>query len=96
MLPFDEVVLSTDGALSFVIRDSNDRPWWWYLDLYGVPLYLISNACGTCEAIFERVQDLDVPLAPKELSAQFAEGVQTVSKDIVFPARNYINWISIY
>lgn len=83
MMPYDELVLPNDGALSFVIRDSNNRPWWWYLDLYGIPLYLISNACGTCEAIFERVQNLDVPLAPKELSTQFAEGVQTVSTELI-------------
>lgn len=83
MLPFTEVSLPTDGALSFVIRDGNDRPWWWYLDLYGIPLYLISNACGTCEAIFERVQNLDVPLAPNELSAEFADGVQVVSTELI-------------
>jgi len=80
---FHEVVVPADGALSFAFRDENSRPWWWYLDLDGIPLYLISNACGTCEAIFRRVQDLEAPIAPQELSGLLRQGLQAVSDDIV-------------
>jgi hypothetical protein len=38
--------ITADGVLSFSIRDDTNRPWWWYLDMHGEPLYLIGNACG--------------------------------------------------
>ena len=83
MRPYKELAVPTDGVLSFAIRDGTDRPWWWYLDLRGTPLYLIGNACGTCEAIYQRIQNQEVPLAADELSARLAEGVQDISNDLL-------------
>lgn len=79
---FKDLYVPSDGALSFSIRN-HDHPWWWYLDLNGTPLYFISNNCETCTTIFKRVQDLQVPIAPQELSERFAEGVQVISDDII-------------
>jgi hypothetical protein len=72
------------APLSFVTRDDKPgRPWWRYLDLGGKPLYLISNMCGTCEAIFKRVGRQDAPLTPEKLSVLLNEGLETVPQEVV-------------
>lgn len=68
-----------DGALSLLVRDD----WWFYLDLNGEPLYLIGNVCDTCPAIFDRVRNADLPIAPSTLSAMLRKGLDSVSKDLV-------------
>lgn len=83
MVSYQEFTKGTDGALSFNIRNDHDRPWWWYLDLNGEPLFLISNACGTCEAIFERVRNLQTPIGPQELSTQLAKGLTSIPGETI-------------
>src|SRR6266508_747826 len=78
-----ELQITADGVLSFSIRDDTNRPWWWYLDMHGEPLYLISNACGTCSAIFRRVHDQNLPLTPRQLSAQLEVGLTSVPQTII-------------
>lgn len=82
MTLYKELAIPSDGALSFVFRKEPDHTDC-YLDLYGTPLYLISVACETCAAIFKRVRDLQVPIAPQELCERFAVGVQIVSDEII-------------
>jgi hypothetical protein len=78
-----QFTLVQDGALSFTVRDGGDRPWWWYLDLHGKPLYFLSGSCNTCEAIFERVGTLDTPLTPSELSAALNAGLAAVTPEVI-------------
>ena len=73
-----EFTIVTDGILSFAIRKDNQRPWWWYLDIQGEPLYLISNLCGTCEAIFRRVSERNLPLTPRQFSDLLEAGMTTI------------------
>jgi hypothetical protein len=83
MMQPQELEITADGVLSFSIRDDGDRPWWWYLDIHGEPLYLISNACGTCSAIFQRVHDQGLPLTPRQLSAQLEAGLTSIPQAII-------------
>jgi hypothetical protein len=78
-----ELDVTTDGVLSFNVRNENNRPWWQYLDLHGEPLYLIGNTCGTCSAIFGRVHDQNLPLTPRQLSTQLEAGLTSVSQSII-------------
>jgi hypothetical protein len=85
MYSVQSINVPTDGALSFSIRPEpgSTKPWWWYLDLNGDPLYLISNACGTCEAIFSRVSNLQTSLTPRELAEYLNEGLATIPNKII-------------
>lgn len=78
-----ELEVTVDGALSFSVRNDNNRPWWFYLDLHGKPLYLIGNACGTCSAIFQRVHHKNLPLTPRQLSEQLEAGLTSISQAII-------------
>ncbi len=71
------------GRLSFTTRDDQDRPWWRDLDLDGQPLYRIGNLCDTCEAIFSRAADAQMPLAPHELAARLRAGLDDLPKDVI-------------
>jgi len=83
-MSYQDLEIPTDGALSFSIENANSgKPWWWYLNLYGKPLYLLSNICGTCSAIFKRVQGKNLPLAPDQLSKLLGAGSDTVPQDVI-------------
>src|SRR5215213_5373019 len=82
-MTFQELTVLHDGALSFALRDGSQRPWWWYLDLHGRPLYFLSGACGTCEAIFERVGKCDTPLTPHEFSTLLNAGLAAVTPHVI-------------
>lgn len=71
------------GRLSFVIRADNQRPWWRELNLDGQPLYQIGNNCDTCEAIFDRLNVAQMPLAPAELATRLRAGLLDLSQDVI-------------
>jgi hypothetical protein len=88
--------VETSGILSFNNREESNIPWWWYLDINGTPLYLIGNHCGTCSSIFKRVADINLPLAPGQLSDVLAKGISSISEEIeetvltLLPMGNYL------
>ncbi|MGB8981733.1 MAG: hypothetical protein WCC12_07645, partial [Anaerolineales bacterium] len=65
-----EFEVAANGVLSLSVRKDGNIHWWWYLDIKGQPLYQIGNSCGTCQAIFERVCNANMPLTPRQLSEQ--------------------------
>ncbi len=73
-------VTDTKSRLSFKLRANN---WWYYLDIDDDKLYLLSNTCGTCEAIFSQVSNAKLPLAPEELSQQLRLGLKEVTQPII-------------
>jgi hypothetical protein len=75
--------IATNGLLTLSLRDDNHRPWWWYLDIQGEPLYLLGNNCGTCGAIFKRVHSAKLPLTPQQLSTQLQAGLETIPPEVV-------------
>ncbi len=79
----NELIVKSDGLLSFSIRNDNNRPWWWDLDLGGEPLYRISNLCGTCTTLFSLTKSAKLPLTPNQLSQVLEKGVQEISREIV-------------
>jgi hypothetical protein len=76
--PYRIASSDSDGALSVVLRNREI-----YLDLSGQPFYLVGYACDTCEALFERVRDLQTPLAPQELSDQLRLGLTSIPEPIL-------------
>jgi len=84
------------GRLAFTTRDGEQRPWWRDLDLDGQPLYRIGNICDTCEAIFDQMATVDLPLAPRELANQLREGLDSLPHEVIdtisviLPDRRYI------
>jgi hypothetical protein len=78
-----EIEVATNGILSLTIRKDGAVPWWWYLDLRGQPLYHIGNNCGTCEAIFRRVRNANLPLTPQQLSKQLEIGFEMLPQDVL-------------
>jgi hypothetical protein len=77
-----EFEVVTNGALSLSLRDDNGHPWWWYLDLHGQPLYHIGNHCGTCNAIFKRVRNANLPLTSQQFSEQLQNGFEELPQDV--------------
>jgi len=77
-----ELEVTTNGAISLAIHNGN-RPWWWYLEIEGQPLYLIGNDCDTCPAIFRRVDQARLPLTPQQLSAQLEAGLNSISQEVM-------------
>lgn len=71
------------GRLSFTTRDDQGRPWWRDLDLDSQPLYRIGNLCDTCEAIFSRAAEAQMPLAPHELAARLRAGLDDLPMDVI-------------
>jgi hypothetical protein len=78
-----EFEVATNGVLSLSLREDGGRPWWWYLDIQGQPLYHIGNCCGTCNAIFKRVRNANLPLTPQQLSEQLEVGFDELPQDVV-------------
>src|SRR5512138_2872651 len=79
----DQLIVESDGLLSFSIRNDKGRPWWWDLDLQGEPLYRISNLCGTCSTLFSLVKSAKLPLGPDQLDQALERGIGEISADIV-------------
>lgn len=77
-----EFEVATNGVLSLSIRKDGKVPWWWYLDIHGQPLYHIGNNCGTCNAIFERVKNANLPLTSQQLSERLNIGFESLPEDI--------------
>ena len=73
-----ELKVENNGLLSLTIRKESGVPWWWYLDIKGQPLYRIGNNCGTCEALFENIQNANLPLTPQEFSEQLRIGFESM------------------
>jgi hypothetical protein len=78
-----EFEVPINGVLSLSLREDGGAPWWWYLDIQGQPLYHIGNRCGTCNAIFKRVQNATLPLTPQQLSEQLEIGFEELSQDVL-------------
>lgn len=81
-MPNHAFYVPKDGALNIHLDDRM-----WYLDFKGRRIYLLGVACDTCEAIFSRMHDLDLPLVPQVFSAMLARGINAVSDDIVQTVR---------
>lgn len=76
-------ITHTTSRLAFSLRMDTQRPWWRDLDLDGKPLYRIGNICDTCEVMFEKQTDANLPIAPSELSALLRSGLDDIHPDIV-------------
>jgi len=78
-----EFEVAANGVLSLSVRKGGNIPWWWYLDIKGQPLYQIGNSCGTCQAIFDRVRNANMPMTPCQLSEQLEAGLGTIGQDVL-------------
>jgi hypothetical protein len=71
-----KIEVKTDGVLSFDLDGD-----YWHLKINGEPLYLIGTRCGTCNAIFERVRQDNLPITPRQLSDRFQNGLEKISQE---------------
>lgn len=78
-----ELKVKNNGVLSLTIRERSGVPWWWYLDIKGQPLYRIGNICGTCEALFEKVRNANLPLTPQEFSEHLRVGFKSIPEEFL-------------
>jgi hypothetical protein len=76
-------VSTTKSRLEFSLRMGSRRPWWRDLDLDGQSLYRIGNICDTCEVMFEKHNDANLPLAPAELATLLRSGLMDISQTVV-------------
>ena len=98
----------SDGALSFHVLDTDSNTWnegdgnigpWRlhkFLYLDGKPLYLIGNECGTCRALFRKLDNAKLPLPPSSLIESFENGLDRISQNtidgikIILPKGKYV------
>lgn len=76
--------VETSGILSFKVDvDADGRPLLYNLEVEGKPAYQISNMCGTCYSLYERVESANLPLAPREVSAHLERGFPQPSAELI-------------
>jgi hypothetical protein len=71
------------SPLSFSIQEDNGVPWWICVDYDKRPLYIVSNRCGTCPAVFRLTKERMVPLLEEKVNKLLNEGLSTITNPIV-------------
>ena len=74
--------VTTNGPLSLTLR-GNNFPQELHLALNKKPIYLIGNTCGTCSAIFERIQNNELPLSSNQVGQKLEQGLNSIPQNIV-------------
>ena len=76
-------VENNSNSLGFSIQEENDKPWWNCVDHNKKPLYIVSNQCGTCPAVFKLLKGTTEPLIEQPINELLNDGFSQISEPVV-------------
>jgi hypothetical protein len=76
-------VENESSSLSFSIQEDGGKPWWNCVDHNRKPLYIVSNRCGTCPAVFRLVKEKTDPLLAERINSFLNAGFNTIPNSVI-------------